>query len=57
MRYLRTVATDGKTYNDPSIAMGFKVNSERAVSLRAWKANILANFSMKGYVLDKERLD
>jgi len=62
VRNFRTTATDGKTYNykyynlQAIIAVGFKVNSEKAVRFRAWAADILADFAMKGYVLDKERL-
>ncbi|MDR1192760.1 MAG: virulence RhuM family protein, partial [Peptococcaceae bacterium] len=62
VRNFRTTATDGKTYNykyynlQAIIAVGFKVNSEKAVRFRAWAANVLADFAIKGYVLDKERL-
>jgi hypothetical protein len=62
VRNFRTTATDGKTYNykyynlQAIIAVGFKVNSGKAVRFRAWAADVLADFAMKGYVLDKERL-
>jgi len=62
VRKFRTVAPNGKTYNQKYynlqaiIAVGFKVNSEKAVRFRAWAADILADFALKGYVLDKERL-
>ena len=62
VRNFRTVATNGKTYNyqfynlQAIIAVGFKVNSQKAIRFRAWAADILADFTMKGYVLDKERL-
>lgn len=55
-------AEDGKNYKtkyynlDAIIAVGFKVNSERAIEFRLWAINILKQFSIKGYVLDKERL-
>ena len=55
-------AEDGKKYNtkyynlDAIIAVGFKVNSNRAVDFRLWAINILKQYSVKGYVLDKERL-
>lgn len=55
-------ARDGKNYNtkyynlDAIIAVGFKVNSKRAIEFRLWAINILKQFSLKGYVLDKERL-
>jgi hypothetical protein len=34
--------------------VGFKVNSEKAIGFRAWAADVLADFAMKGYVLDVE---
>ncbi len=55
-------ASDGKNYRtkyynlDVIIAVGFKVNSEKAIQFRLWAINILKQFSIKGYVLDKERL-
>jgi len=62
VRKFRTTAADGKTYAQnfynlqAIIAVGFKVNSQSAVRFRAWAADVLAEFAMKGYVLDKERL-
>jgi hypothetical protein len=38
------------------IAVGFKVNSERAVQFRKWVNQIAKDFTIKGYALDKERL-
>lgn len=55
-------AKDGKNYKtkyynlDVIIAVGFKVNSKRAIDFRLWAINILKQYSVKGYVLDKERL-
>ena len=55
-------AEDGKNYKtkyynlDAIIAVGFKVNSKRAIDFRLWAINILKQYSVKGYVLDKERL-
>ena len=55
-------ARDGKNYKtkyynlDIIIAVGFKVNSKRAIDFRLWAINILKQYSVKGYVLDKERL-
>lgn len=55
-------ARDGKKYKtkyynlDVIIAVGFKVNSKRAIDFRLWAINILKQYSVKGYVLDKERL-
>lgn len=55
-------ASDGKNYKtkyynlDVIIAVGFKINSQRAIDFRLWAINILKQYSVKGYVLDKERL-
>lgn len=55
-------AEDGKNYKtkyynlDVVISVGFKVNSKRAIEFRLWAINILKQYSVKGYVLDKERL-
>jgi hypothetical protein len=62
VRTFRTTATDGKSYNQQYynlqaiIAVGFKVNSTKAVRFRAWSADVLTDFALKGYVLDNERL-
>ena len=62
VRKFRTTASDGKTYSQKYyslqaiISVGFKVNSQKAIRFRAWASDVLANFAMKGYVLDKERL-
>ena len=54
-------AEDGKNYKtkyynlDAIISVGFKVNSKRAIEFRLWAVNILKQYSVKGYVLDKER--
>ncbi len=55
-------AEDGKNYKtkyynlDAIIAVGFKINSKRATQFRLWAISILKQYSIKGYVLDKERL-
>lgn len=62
IRKFRTTASDGKNYNtkfynlDAIISVGYRVNSERAVQFRQWATNILRDFAIRGYVLDKERL-
>ncbi|MDR3013268.1 MAG: virulence RhuM family protein [Chitinispirillales bacterium] len=62
VRNFRTTASDGKFYDQKFynlqaiIAVGFKVNSDKAIRFRAWAADILADFALKGYVIDKERL-
>ena len=61
-RNFRHTAEDGKEYVtkfynlDAIIAVGFRVNSERATQFRQWAINILRDFAIRGYVLDKERL-
>jgi len=61
VRIFRTTAGDGKVYTQKFydlqaiIAVGFKANSQNSINFRAWAADVLAEFAMKGYVLDKER--
>lgn len=56
-------AVDGKEYRvkhynlDAIIAVGFRVNSERAAAFRKWAIDVLKEFSIKGFVLDKKRLE
>lgn len=45
-------------YNlDAIIAIGFRVNSERAIQFRQWATHVLKQFSIKGYVIDKKRME
>jgi len=61
-RDFRHTAGDGKDYTtrfynlDAIIAVGFRVNSARAIQFRQWATGILRDFALRGYVLDKERL-
>ena len=53
----REVARNVDFYNlDAIIAVGFRVNSVRAIQFRQWAAGVLRDFAIRGYVLDKERL-
>jgi len=53
----REVTRNIEFYNlEAIIAVGFRVNSHQAIQFRQWAASILKNFSMRGYVLDKDRL-
>lgn len=53
----RQVARDTKHYNlQMIIAVGFKVNNERAVQFRKWTNNIVKDYTIKGWVMDDERL-
>jgi len=62
IRNFRITAEDGKTYDTKHynlkaiIALGYKVNSERAVQFRKWSINIIENYTIKAYVMDDERL-
>jgi hypothetical protein len=59
---METTAADGKNYNtsfynlDLVIAVGYRVNSERAIIFRNWAREILKEYIKKGSVLDVERL-
>jgi hypothetical protein len=61
-RDFRHTAEEGKDYTtqfynlDAIIAVGFRVNSTRAIQFRQWATVILRDFAIRGYVLDKERL-
>lgn len=37
------------------IAVGFKVNNDRAVQFRKWANSIVKDYTIQGWVLDKER--
>ena len=53
----RQVTRDTKHYNlQMIIAVGFKVNNERAVQFRKWANNIVKDYTIKGWVMDDERL-
>ncbi len=55
-------ADDGKTYQykfyslPAIIAVGYRINSARAVQFRQWATKVLDTFTKQGYVLDKNRL-
>lgn len=55
-------ADDGKTYRykfyslPTIIAVGYRVNSQRATQFRQWATKVLDTFTRQGYVLDKDRL-
>ncbi|MDY5306206.1 virulence RhuM family protein [Fusobacterium gastrosuis] len=62
IRKFRITASDGKIYTTNHydlkmiIAVGFKVNSEKAVQFRKWVNNIAKEYTIKGWVIDDERL-
>ncbi len=54
----REVRRNLKFYNlDAIIAVGYRVSSIRATQFRQWATQILREFAIKGYVLDKKRLE
>lgn len=63
IRKFRTTATDGKSYNvqfynlDAIISVGYRVNSVKATQFRQWATNVLREFAVKGYVLDRKRME
>jgi hypothetical protein len=63
LRKFRTTAADGKRYNtnyynlDAIISVGYRVNSKRATQFRQWATQVLKEFAVKGYVLDRKRLE
>ena len=63
IRNFRITAADGKNYNtkhynlDAVISVGYRVNSVRATQFRQWATQVLREFSQKGYVLDRERME
>lgn len=56
-------ASDGKNYNtkhynlDAVISVGYRINSKKATQFRQWATQILRDFSLKGYVIDKARME
>ena len=54
---LRQVRREVAHYNlQMIIAVGFKVNNERAVQFRKWANSIVKDYTIKGWVMDDERL-
>lgn len=62
VRKFRTTADDGKDYDTlhynlkAIIAVGHKVDSEKAVQFRKWANTIIEEYTIKGYAMDDERL-
>ncbi|MBE0498726.1 MAG: virulence RhuM family protein [Campylobacterales bacterium] len=60
---LEHTASDGKIYNtkyynlDAIISVGYRVNSKKATQFRQWATSVLKEFAIKGFVLDKKRLE
>jgi hypothetical protein len=62
IRNFLITAADDKSYNTKHyslqaiIAVGFKVNSERAVQFRKWVNKIAKDYTIQGWVMDSDRL-
>ncbi len=56
-------ASDGKNYQtqfyslDAIISVGYRVNSVRATQFRQWCTHVLRQFAIRGYVIDKKRME
>ena len=66
IRNFRIVQTEGTRqvernvdfYNlDAIISVGYRVNSVRATQFRQWATQVLKQFAIRGYVIDKKRLE
>ena len=63
IRKFRITASDDKQYNtkfynlDAIISVGYRVNSIRATQFRQWATQVLREYAIKGYVLDRKRLE
>lgn len=62
-RKFRQTAADGKNYQvkyynlDAVISVGYRVNSVRATQFRQWCTKVLRQFAIRGYVIDKQRME
>ena len=60
--YFSATASDGKNYRtrfynlDAIIAVGYRINSKRATAFRRWATNVLRDYTIRGYIIDKERM-
>ena len=53
----RQISREVNHYNlQMIVAVGFKVNNERAVQFRKWANTIVKDYTIKGWVMDEERL-
>jgi len=45
-------------YNlDAIIAVGYRVNSRRATAFRQWATAVLRDFTLRGYLIDRKRME
>ena len=56
-------ATDGKNYKtkhynlEAIIAVGYRINSKRATAFRQWATAVLRDYALRGYVIDRKRME
>jgi len=56
-------AADGKNYRtkhynlDAIIAVGYRINTRRATAFRQWATTVLRDYALRGYVIDKKRME
>jgi len=54
----RDIQRTVKHYNlDAIIAAGYRVNSKRATTFRQWATGVLRDYTLRGYVLDRKRME
>lgn len=54
----REVKRKSTYYNlDAVISVGYRVSTDRAIQFRRWATNVLKEFSKKGYIIDKKRME
>jgi len=62
IRKIRITGSDGKSYSvnhynlQVIIALGFKIDNEKAVAFRKWANQIVSEYTIKGWVMDDQRL-
>ena len=60
---METTAADGKRYQtnyynlDAIISVGYRVNSKRATAFRQWATSVLRDYAIRGYVIDRKRME
>ena len=60
---ISATASDGKNYMtqfynlDAVISVGYRVNSIRATQFRQWATSVLRDYAIRGYVLDRKRME
>ncbi|MCH5227694.1 MAG: virulence RhuM family protein [Muribaculaceae bacterium] len=60
---MEITASDGKIYNtsfynlDAIISVGYRVNSVKATQFRQWCTYVIRQFAIRGYVIDKKRME